>query len=141
MFEISATVAGHGMDMDVVCCFDPTIIVARLRKSFPAVEIIPQDFAWRDYDAFKQRGAVEGAVRIAENDARRRGPIWTFRLPVPGRASIRGRAERYVVSIWSEETVPEPLRTRFIQFLEDLRFGPWVRVKSVRLEGNEEIPA
>ena len=143
MFMISAKVDGAGMDSKVICCFDPTIVIVRLRRAFPDVEIIPHDFAWRDYDAFKQRGAVEGdkALRIAEHDARRRGPIWTFRLPAPGRPPICGRAERYDVSIWSEEPVPEPLRSRFIEFLEGLRFADCVSVESVRLEGNDRFPA
>src|SRR5687768_1931780 len=135
MFEISAKVSGGGLDPNIVCCFDPTIVVVRLRKAFPEVEVIPQDFAWRDYDAFKQRGAVEGAVRVAENDARRRGPIWAFRFPVPDALPICGRAERYQVSIFSDVPVPEPLRTRFLAFLEELRFAPLVSVKSVKLEG------
>src|SRR5687767_2386405 len=107
MFVISAAVSGHGLDPRIVCCFDPTLV--RLREAFPEVEVIPEDFAWKDYDAFRARGEVDGAVRIAESDARRRGPIWQFRLPVPGRLPIRGRAERYDVSIWSEDPVPEPL--------------------------------
>lgn len=141
MYEISANVAGGGLDKNVVCCFDPTIVVLRLRDAFPDIEIIPEDFAWKDYESFKNRGAVEGAVGIAENDARRRGPIWAFHLPVPGKISIGGRAERYHVSIFSDEPVPEPLRSRFIAFLQELRFAPCVIVKSVRLEGNDEFPA
>jgi|GEM_PF-3075911 len=141
MFVISAEVAGDGMNTDVVYCFDPTIVIVRLRQAFPDVEVIPQDLAWRDCDTFKERGAVEGAVRIAENDARRRGPIWTFRLPIPGKPAIWGRAERYDVSIFSKEPIPEPLRCRFLTFLEQLRFAECVTVKSVRFEGNDEYPA
>jgi hypothetical protein len=141
MFEISASVAGGGTDTNVVCCFDPTIVVLRMRQAFPDLEISAQDFAWKDYDAFKARGAIEGVVRIAENDARRRGPIWVFHLHVLGQPSILGHAERYSVSIRSQEPVPEPLRSQFIQFLEGLRFAECVRVKSVRLQGNDEFPA
>src|SRR5437868_2704387 len=132
LFEISASVTGGGFDPNVVCCFDPTIVIARLRQAFPEVEVISQDFAWRDYDAFKQRGVVDGAVRVAENDARRRGPAWKFQLPVPGRAAICGLAERYGVRLLSEAPIPEPLRSRFIAFLEELRFAPCVTVRSVR---------
>lgn len=141
MFEISANVAGYGMDSAVVCCFDPTIVVVRLQQSFPDVEVIPRDFAWRDFDEFKQRGVVEGAVRIAENDARRRGPIWTFRFPTSDGEPIHGKAERYVVAIWSRQPVPEPLRSQFIAFLETLKFAPCVTVQSIRLEGNTTFPA
>jgi hypothetical protein len=141
MFEISANITGGGLKMSNICCFDPTVVVVRLREAFPDVEIVPEDMAWRYYDHFKRRGAVEGAVRIAENDARRRGPIWTFRLPVSGGQPIRGRAERYDVTIRSEQEIPEPLGSRFIAFLEELRFAPCVSVKSIRWEGNEEFPA
>jgi hypothetical protein len=141
MFEISATVSGFGLDPNVFCCFDPTVVIARLRKAFPEVEVLPQDFAWRDFDAFRQHGVVGEAVRIAENDARRRGPLWVFRLPVPGKPAIRGAAERYCVRIFNEEPIPEPLRSRFLAFLEGLRFAPCVGVKSVRVEDNDELPA
>lgn len=141
MFEISAHVKGGGYDESTVCCFDPTVVVVRLRKAFPEVEVTPQDFAWKDYDAFRQRGAIEGCVRIAENDARRRGPMWQFRLPVEGNEWINGHAERYLVSVSSSQPIPEPLRSRFIAFLQELRFAPCVEVKSVRYVGNEEFPA
>jgi hypothetical protein len=139
MFVISATIAGGGLEKSNICCFDPTIVVVRLREAFADVEIIAEDMAWRDYDHFKARGVVEGAVRVAENDARRRGPVWCFRFPVPGKQPIQGRAERYDVTISSKEEIPEPLRSRFIAFLEGLRFAPCVSVRSVRLEGNEEV--
>lgn len=141
MFEISATVSGYGFDTNVVGCFDPRIVIARLREAFPEAEVNPQDLAWRDYDTFRQHCLGEGAIRIATNDAIRRGPIWTFRLPVAGKTAIRGYAERYTVRIISEEPIPEPLRFRFIAFLEQLRFAPWVSVKSVRCEDNDEFPA
>lgn len=141
MFLISANVAGNGMDAAVVGCFDPTVVVVRLKQAFPEVEVIPEDFAWRHYDAFKRRGAVDGAIRIAENDARRRGPIWTFRFPTSGKEPIKGRAERYIIEIMSDEPIPEPLRTRFIAFLNELKFAHFVTVKSVKLNGNTESPA
>jgi hypothetical protein len=141
MYLITADIAGDGLDKSNICCFDPTIVVLRLREAFPDLEVAPEDLAWRDYDAFKKHGATEGAIRVAENDARRRGPTWSFRLPVPGRPPIRGRAERYDVTIFSEEPFPEPLRSRFLAFLEELRFAPCVNVKSVRWEGQAtELP-
>lgn len=129
------------MDTAVVGCFDPTVVVVRLKREFPDVVVSSEDLAWRDYDVFKQRGAVDHAVRIAQNDARRRGPIWAFRFPTSGGAPIKGRAERYNVQILSDEPIPEPLRSRFIAFLNELRFAPFVSVKSVNLDGNSESPA
>jgi hypothetical protein len=141
MYAIVASVAGGGMDAEVVCCFDPTVVVVRLRRAFPEIEIDPQDRAWRMHDEMQEIDAVEGAVRIAERDAQRRGPLYIFRFPSPSRAAITGRAERYNVRIWSDEAIPEPLRSQFIDFLETLRFAACVSVKSVRLEGNNEYPA
>jgi hypothetical protein len=141
MFTISASIPEGGFDKAIVCCFDPTIVIARLRDAFPEVEIIPQDFAWRDYDTFKQHGLSEGAMRIAANDARRRGPIWRFRLPVAGGPPLPGRAERYDVTLFSEEPIPEPLRSRFLAFLEGLRFAPCVEIQSVQCVDNDEFPA
>lgn len=146
-FQISAKIRGDGFDKSVVCCFDPTVVMGRLRTRFPDVELIPGDASLRDRNGFlemlqKEPGSVsEKALRLAERDAQRRGPIWVFRLPVPGRSPLRGWAERYSVRLFSEEPVPEPLRSRFIEFLEGLRFATCVGVKSVRLEGNDEYPA
>jgi len=140
-FEVAARVAGGGLNRDIVGCFDPTIVVVRLKDWFPDLIVDLRDYAWKDYDSFKQRGIVEGAVRIAENDARRRGPIWAFRIPSgPGQA-VRGHAERYIVSISSEEPIPVDLKARFWEFLNTLKFAPFVEVSSVKIEGNDVSPA
>lgn len=141
MFIHSAEICGGGFDPAIVCCFDPTKVIARLREAIPEVEVNPLDFAWRDYDAFKRHEVVGKAVRIAENDARRRGPIWTFRLQVPDCPEMRGRAERYDVTVFCESPIPEPLKSRFLAFLEGLRFAPCVRVKAVRVEDKDELAA
>ena len=141
MYVISAHVAGFGCDKNVVCYFDPSVVVVRLREAFPEVEVMPEDVAWRDCNLMKEFGCTEGAVRIAENDARRRGPIWTFRLPNGSAPAIRGKAERYEVSVSSDEPIPEPLRSRLTAFFEELRFGSCVEIKSVRLVDNDEVPA
>jgi hypothetical protein len=103
----------------------------------------PQDYAWRDFDLFVQHGLVDesGALGVAARDARRRGPVWLFRLPAAGEGTIRGKAERHCVSFSSESPFPEPLRSRLVEFVEGLRFAPCVSVKCVRLEGNDEYPA
>ena len=55
-----------------VGCFDPTKVVLHIRDQIPGVTVCIHDYAWRDYDSFVSRGAYEGAIRVAENDARRR---------------------------------------------------------------------
>jgi hypothetical protein len=82
-----------------------------------------------------------GALQIAKNDAYRRGPIWTFHLPNGSAPPIRGKSERYEVRIWSDEPIPEPLRSRLIAFLEELRFSSCVEIRSVRDVGDDELPA
>jgi hypothetical protein len=141
MYVISAHVAGFGCDKNIVCCFDPSVVVVRLREAFSEVEVMAENIAWRDYNLMKQYGCAEGAVRIAENDAHRRGPIWTFQLPNGSAPPIRGKSERYEVSISSDGPIPEPLRSRMIAFLEELRFGSCVEINSVHLEDNDEQPA
>lgn len=140
MFEIRAEVRGGGLDEDVISCFDPTVIIVRLQRRFPEVVVDAQDFAWRDYDEFKRRGALEGVVKISENDARRRGPIWRFHLPLGNGCDATGYAERYSIRILNEAPIPEPTRERFLAFLNELRFSSDVEVASVRLEDNEEFP-
>jgi len=142
MFIISAAIKGGFDDPDVVCAFDPNKVVFRACREFPGTEVDPRDYAWRDFDLFVQHGYVDesGALGVAARDARRRGPVWLFRIPA-GEGTIRGRAERHSVTFSSDFPFPEPLRSRLIEFVERLRFAPCVRVKCVRLEGNEELPA
>ena len=144
MFIISATIEGGFGDPAVLCAFDPNKVVARLHREFPGTEVDPRDYAWWDFDVFAQHGLVDesGALGVAARDARRRGPVWKFRLPAEaGAGPVRGTAERHVVYFCSESPVPEPLRSRLVRFAEGLRFAPCVAVKCVRVVGNEERPA
>jgi hypothetical protein len=142
VFEIVAKIEGGFDDPDVLCAFDPNKVVFRLRRLFPGLDVDPRDFAWRDFDQFTRHGLVDesGALGVAARDARRRGPIWVFKLPAEYGA-IRGKAERHFVSFYSESPFPEPLRSRLIAFVEGLRFAPCVGVKCVRIDDNDEYPA
>jgi hypothetical protein len=141
MYEISASIPGGGMEIDFVGCFYPTVVVALLRQAFTNVEVMPQDVSWNDYDHFVQHSVGEGALRVAERDAQRRGPIWQFHMPMGNGRSIRGHAERYRVLISSEEVIPEPLCSQFLEFLNTLKFAEYVVVESVRYVGNHKLPA
>lgn len=140
MYHIKARVSGGGRDRSVFCCFDPTIVIAVLEARFPDAKI-GDDLAWKDYAYFTRsdtptQGEI-GAAHIAKNDALRRGPVWPFELPDPSGGVIRGAAERYRVGISSERPIPEPLRSEFLQFLEQLRFADVVTVESIRRDGND----
>jgi hypothetical protein len=142
VFRIVASIEGGFDDPDVICAFDPTKVVARLRQEFPGLQIDPKDYAWRDHDTFLRMGPPsDDVMRVAMRDAQRRGPVWMFRLPVESGAPVDGRAERHYVHFHSEGPFPEPLRSRLLRFVAGLRFAPCVRVKCVRLEGNDEHPA
>ena len=136
VYKIAAEVPGCGTEIDVVGCFDPTVVIARLRRAFPdEVEVDPEDQGWKDYKAMLRLGGYEPALRTAERDAQRRAPIRLFRFPTGTEQVVYGKAERYHVSIWSEQPIPEPLKSRFLEFLRGLEFlSPTVR--SERIEGN-----
>jgi hypothetical protein len=142
MFQIAASIEGGFGDPDVVCAFDPNKVVVRLQRLFPDLEVDPRDYAWRDFDAFAQHGLVDesGALGVAARDARRRGPVWLFRLSVGGEGVIRGQAERHFVTFSSDGPFPEPLRSRLIEFVEGLKFAPCVCTKCVRIDHNDEYP-
>lgn len=93
MFIIDAEIEGGFDDPDVVCAFDPNKVVARLRQLFPDLEVDQRDHAWRDFDLFVQHGLVDesGALGVAARDARRRGPVWRFRVPVADGVACKGR--------------------------------------------------
>ena len=142
MFIISATI--QCVETDAVGCFDPTKVIWRIMDEFPEAIVCIHDYGWKDYDGFQQMSRVEGssdglegAIRIAESDARRRAPIYLFRLRTSTDQVIKGVAERYWVTITSDEEIPAELKHRCLAFLESLRLDP-IEVKSVRLEGNDE---
>ena len=143
MFEIAASIEGGFDDPEVLCAFDPNKVVFRLRRLFPGLEVDPQDYAWRDFDLFTRHGLVDesGALGVAARDARRRGPVWRFLVPVAGGGRVQGQAERHFVRFMSKSPFPEPLRSQLVAFVEGLRFAPCVGVKCVRVEDNGEHPA
>ena len=143
MFKISACIEGGYHDPNVICAFDPNKVVARLRGLFPNLEVDPQDYAWREFDLFTSHGIVDesGALGVAVRDARRRGPVWRFRVPFGTGESVGGWAERHYFGLLSDSPFPEPLRSQLVDFVEGLRFAACVSVKCVRIEGNEEYPA
>lgn len=134
LYEVSAQFPGGGMNQGVACCFDPSIVVTRLKDAFGEdVDVDTTEYGWKDYKYFLSIGAVE-ALQIAENDARRRAPIYKFRFPKHD--SVCGVAERYSVRIWSEKTIPEPIKFRFLDFLHGLPLVQY-EVRSVRIDGND----
>ena len=140
MYLISADIRGAGMDKSIIYCFDPTIVVARLREVFKEINVTPQERSRNDLHRLVELEAPESAIEIAAADARRRGPIWTFELSTAASQKIRGRAERYCVTFISDAPIPEDFRIRIIAFLKQLQFSECVEIKSVRLEGNIETP-
>lgn len=130
MFQVAARIYDEGGGIG---CLDPRKIAYRLVQAFPGEAVVClHDYAWKDYDSFKQRSVLEGAsdtleavMRVAERDAHRRGPLLAFRLHAGRHQVILGRAERYNVMIWSEQPIPSGLRGRFIAFLRSLTFDPF----------------
>lgn len=133
-FEVAASFPGGGMREDVPCCFDPRIVMFRLRDEFgDLVESEFKDVSWDAHDRFLEIGAVEGAIRSARNDGMRRGPNFPFKIRWEGE-TYQGNAERYVVRLSSPKPIPEALRRRFRAFLEKLTIVPF----GIRDLGTEE---
>jgi hypothetical protein len=115
MFNLAARIDDEN---DAVICFDPTKVILKLMDEIPEVIVCIHDYGWDAYDYFQQRSAYEGAIRVAENDARRRAPIYAFRLRTGTKQIIKGQAERYYVSFRSNEEIPEALKQRVITYPE-----------------------
>lgn len=148
LYEISADFPGGGTEREVACCFDPRIVLIRLRDEFGRLlESDGEDVSWRDYEHFEARVTLEGetaglagCLRIAANDARRRGPNYRFCIHWEG-VRFHGNAERYVVRLSSEGLpIPEELRRRFQRFLESLPLVPFeVRAVKIDDDGTTEL--
>lgn len=142
-YIIRATIERGSSDLEVVAAFDPTIVAVRVQREFPDAELDPTDYAWRMLNACRRHGSVDEFGKVFDleaSDARRRGPIRLFRIPAPKGDWIRGSAERHRVWFHDEKPIPEPLRSRLLDFVERLRFAPCVTVQSVCWVGDEELP-
>lgn len=133
IYEIAARIDDDVQD--AVGCFDPTRIVVRIRDEIPGITVCIYDYAWANYDYFASRAEYTGALRVAENDARRRGPIFIFRVRTENDQIIKGAAERYRVHINSEQPIPEPIKSQFLTLFNSFNLGD-TSVRSVKIVGN-----
>ena len=127
---LAAEVPGHGYGLDVVGSFDPRVVLARLSRIFPTIEVFPEDCSQRNLQFFQWHGLKPG-VGSALADAQRRGPLWWFQIKLPS-CRLVGKVERYLFEIRGEPTLPEDLRSQLLPFLEGLRFAPYVTIDMER---------
>ena len=140
-YEISAEIPGLRNDESVVLCFDPVVVIRRLQKAFPnEVTVCLDDYAMSTYLALAAINVSHRTLQVAENDARRRGPILIFRMHSDTKQKIRGQAERHRISILSQQPIPDTIKSRFIEFLNRLEYHPF-QVQSVRIDGNDVFDA
>lgn len=125
-------------DPKSVGCFDPTRVMVLIRDHIPGVTVCLHDYAWKDFDSFVSRAAYYGAIRVAENDARRRGPIFLFRVRTGTDQIISGSVERYRIQVSSEQPIPESIRSQFLDLFQSLLLGSF-SVRCIRLDGNDEV--
>lgn len=133
-YKIRATIPDD--DPNSVGCFDPTRVVIRIRDEVPGVTVCVHDYAWKDYDSFVSRSAYYGAIRVAENDARRRGPIYLFRVRTGTAQIVSGSVERYRIQLSSEQPIPEPINSQFLSLFQTLQLGS-TTVRYIRQTGND----
>lgn len=125
---------------DSLWTLDPSLVAHRLCTEVRQTTVCLEDLAWRDYDSFKERRVVSGALRVAENDARRRGPAWEFRI-LHDDLLISGHVERRRCEIHRRDAhLPTALRDEFLEFLQRLEI-PGAMIESYWLEGNTRTPA
>ena len=143
-YQISARIEGGSDDPEVIAAFDPSKVVSRVLSEFPGTEFELKDWAWRCLNGFRKLGRIadfEKVFDLEASDARRRGPVWQFRIPNPDGGWIRGKTERHYVTFSDKKPFVERLRSRLLDFVERLRFAPCVTVQSVCWVGNDELPA
>ena len=110
MKEIQGKMAGGGFShedaMQSVCCFDPKMVLVHLKEEFGEAFLIDlTDYAWKDWKMFLRMNDVESAMKVAESDALRRGPIYKFVISENG-VKVKGHVERYYIVLRSDKTIP-----------------------------------
>ena len=136
-YEIAATIPCYRTD--AVGCFDPTKVAVRLRDTVSGVILCVHDYAWDRYEAFRDHN-LDAALPSVANDARRRGPIYKFRIYIPGSdQEFKGICERYTARVSSEQPFPEPLKSQLLEFFGSLTLDG-ISVTSIRQSGNNSEP-
>ena len=137
MFVISAVVPEGRIKPKSIFCFDPTIVVERLRELLDdEIEITEPDYTARVCDEFQRMNVSPRTMRVAENDDRRRGPVIGFRINSDSGMTICGQAERYYVHLSCEAPIPEPIKSIFLSFFREVE-GISLKTESYFLDGNE----
>jgi len=123
---VRAVFPGYGCSAAEAGCFDVLVVLSLLEREYgDSVQIDPEDLAWNDYESVLRHTkapANEGAVRVAERDAQRRGPRFRFAV-MHGARRFEGAIERHRIAIHSEEPIPEGVAARFEAFLNSLPIG------------------
>lgn len=121
MFVISAVVPEGRINPKSIFCFDPTIVVERLRELLDdEIEITEPDYTARLCDEFQRMNVSPRTMRVAENDDRRRGPVIVFRINSDSGMAIRGHAERYTVRLSCDAPIPERIKSKVLSFFRDV---------------------
>jgi hypothetical protein len=115
-----------------VFCFDPAMVLFRMEEVFGAdLEFDSKDL----FDGHYQRMAAtatelgipltSAVMRSAARLVRQVSPRYHFRLRVGEGLWVQGKVDRASISVLVEEneTFPEPMRSRFIEFLRSLHPG------------------
>lgn len=136
-YEIAAKIPCY--QTDAVGCFDPAKVAVRLRDTVPGVVLCIHDYAWDRYETFRSHN-LDAALPSVANDARRRGPIYKFRIRVAGADQLfEGICERYTVNVSSAQPFPEPLKTQLLDFFGSLTLDG-ISVTSIRQDGHNIDP-
>jgi hypothetical protein len=136
-YEIAATIPCY--QTDAVGCFDPTKVAVRLRDTVPGVILCVHDHAWDRYEAFRDHN-LDAALPSLANDARRLGPIYKFRIHLPGSDQLfEGICQRYTVRVTSVQPFPQPLKSQLLEFFNSLTLDG-IAVTSVQQDGNSSEP-
>jgi hypothetical protein len=115
-----------------VGCFDPLAVLLRMADVFGQdLEYDLVDTSVERYEQAIQTAALLGKqadfppVISAARVMQEQGPRYQFRLRIGPEAIVNGMVDRYSVQVLcaTEDDFPEPMRERFIEFLESLLLG------------------
>lgn len=134
------------LPIDCLYKLDPTLVLLRLNEEIPTLIYCIHDYAWKDYDWFCARsvvvgttGGLHGAMKVAQSDAWRRGPIWRFRIYGYDNP-IQGVVERGWIRIQRQDGfIPDELKAKFRGSLHALKI-PGAEISSYQLKGNTKTP-
>jgi hypothetical protein len=105
------------------CVFDTAEVIAKVRETFPDVNLLPGDQLALNAERAAASGAADHVVGTLRRNQQEYGPAYAFEIGMEGSGTVCGRARRSDVTFLFTDPLAEEWRLRLRAFLHSLGAG------------------